>query len=159
MGGTPSGQKLLRKIQRTGRSVTVREYNGPNSYAGPVDWEDGTAAGHPVYNGKGERIQDWRGRDMTGNGRGTDARVRYNPHFRLSGPDGRPPQDVVLFHELSHASIYNEGNGKLDPRSGWTTEEEHRVIEAADPSEADYLRDRGYGHRRTSHGATWKKQH
>lgn len=167
LGATPSGRKLLEKIRATGRHVTIRRTTDPNGYAYPSDTDGSVAEGHPVYDGHGERRNHWwGGTDRRGNGEGSDALVELNPDWNMGHPSAAtapPPRDAVLFHELSHAHIYTEGQAMLDPAGPrWDTHEEQRVIEGADPSEADYLRDRGYSHRRVGHcsrhDSCWTKQ-
>jgi uncharacterized Zn-binding protein involved in type VI secretion len=158
VGSTESGKTVLQNIDASGKSVTIIEYERQNSYAGPDDYADATPAGQPVFNGQGDPVLDWRGNQKIGTGEGTDVTLKYNPDLRLNNPQdplNPPPADSVLFHELSHADHETNGEYTGTPDAGYTTQDERRVITTEPPTEADYLRERGYPWQRDGHGEHW----
>jgi Ca2+-binding RTX toxin-like protein len=106
----PSGRGLLRDMDATGHSTTIRETSGGNAtgYTNPAD------------------------RLMTGgntaNGAGTDATVRYNPESTLR-PGGhawsRRPPIVGLYHEMVHAE--NAGRGSMPTGNTDGTKNRERI--------------------------------
>jgi uncharacterized Zn-binding protein involved in type VI secretion len=160
IGSTPSGAALLQAIDATGKSMTITEFTGPNSFAGPASFEDATAAGQPVFDGSGKPIDSWLGlgSQATGTGKGSDVGVQLNPNLTLpntSDPSNPMPNDAVLFHEMNHGAHQMTGTYDGSPRSGWTTQEEQNTISTGTPSEATYLRERGYPWQRADHDTTW----
>ncbi|WP_426754865.1 M91 family zinc metallopeptidase [Myxococcus sp. Y35] len=88
----PEGQALLRRLDGSGRSTTIRETTRGNT-AGATNFNDG-------YMGTDGKP-----------GKGTDSQVNYNPSRISLGDEewmSRPPV-VGLFHELIHASDFVTG--------------------------------------------------
>jgi uncharacterized Zn-binding protein involved in type VI secretion len=160
IASTPSGRQMLANVDGSGKTMTITEFTGPNSYAGPDSFEDATAAGQPVFDGAGNPINSWwgLGSQETGTGDGSDVSVRFNPNLTLpnsSAPGNPMPNDAILFHEMNHGAHQMNGTYDGSPQPGWTTNEERNTISTGAPSEASYLRERGYPWQRTSHGTTW----
>jgi hypothetical protein len=160
IGSTQSGQQMLNNVNSSGRTMTITEFTGPNSSAGPDDFQDATAAGQPVFDGAGNPINSWLGLgpQEIGTGNGSNVTVRFNPNLTLPNnlDPARPmPNDAVLFHEMNHGAHDMQGTYNGAPVPGWTTAEEQTTISTGVPSEASYLRERGYPYQRTSHGTTW----
>jgi uncharacterized Zn-binding protein involved in type VI secretion len=160
VASTASGMRTLLSIDGSGRRLTIVEFTGPNSFAAPDDWEAATAHGAPVYDGSGQPINSWLGLgpQLTGTGAGSDSTLQYNPNLTLpnpSDPANPMPNDAVLFHEMTHASHQMNGDQDCHPEPGWDTAEEQRTISTGAPSEADYLRERGYPWQRTDHDSTF----
>lgn len=89
-----------------------------------------------------------------GTGKGSDAVVHLNPEFKLknpSDPDNPMPNDAVLFHELGHANHDVHGEMDCTPNEQYDTNEEENTINHGDMTEEDYLAERGYAWKRTSH--------
>jgi uncharacterized Zn-binding protein involved in type VI secretion len=161
VASTVSGMRVLLSIDASGKRLDIEEFTENNGKTRPDDWEAATGRGLPVYDGQGEPMESWfgLGSQRTGTGEGTDSTLRYNPNYRPknpSDPANPRPEDAVLFHELSHAS--QQMNGTQDTRpepGGWDTAEERRAISTGSPSEADYLRERGYPWKRADHDSTY----
>lgn len=158
IASTPSGMQMLLNVDTSGQTLTITEFTGPNSFAGPDSFQDATAAGQPVFDGAGNPVNNSAGTQQNGTGNGSDVTVQFNPSLTLpnsSDPTNPMPNDAILFHEMQHGS--NQMNGTYDgtPVPGWTTQEEQNTISTGNPSEADYLRERGYPWQRNSHGTTW----
>jgi hypothetical protein len=61
-----------------------------------------------------------------------------------------------MMHEMNHGSHQMNGTADMSPvGDGWTTQEERNTISDGDPSEADYLAERGYPYHRTDHDQTF----
>ncbi len=160
MSSTNAGRTTLAAIDASPHTMTIIEFTGNNSFAGPDSFEDATAAGQPVFDGAGNPINSWLGlgSQKTGTGQGTDVTVEFNPNLTLPNnqdPTNPMPNDAILFHEMEHGSHQMNGTYNGAPLPGWTTQEERTTISTGNPSEADYLRERGYPWQRTSHGTTW----
>jgi hypothetical protein len=160
IASTPSGMQMLNSVNASGKTMTITEFKGPNSYAGPDDFQDATAAGQPVFDGSGKPINSWGGLgpQQTGTGNGSDVTLQFNPNLTLpnsSDPSNPMPNDAVLFHEMNHGAHQMNGTYNGAPQPGWTTSEEQNTISTGSPSEASYLHDRGYPWQRTSHDSTW----
>jgi len=162
--GTKSGQAMLKNVANSGKQMKITEFTGNNSFASPSPntnsgFADGTPNGQSVFYGDGSAANDSTGSQLIGSGKGTDVEVQFNPNLNLPNPTpgaDSMPNDAVLFHEMNHGS--NFMNGKYDgtPQTGgWTTQEEKNTIAAGNPSEADYLKERGYPYKRTSHDTTY----
>ncbi|MET0387220.1 MAG: M91 family zinc metallopeptidase [Polyangiales bacterium] len=155
IASTSSGKTLLAQLEATGKHVSIAETAAENSYATPRSSRDATPAGRPVFDGEGKPVLDVHGDQRRGTGLGTDVTVELNPRYRTKNPldPANPmPNDAVLFHELTHAKHDMLGTGDCTPKGNhWTTEEEYNTIRGDSPSEADYLREREYKWRRTSH--------
>ena len=160
VASVPSGVTLLSSIDGTGKSMTIEEFVGDNSFAGPDSFEDATAAGQPVFDGSGKPINTLLGLgpQATGTGKGSDVTVEYNPSLTLpnpSDPANPMPNDAVLFHEMNHGQHQMSGTYDGSPKPGWTTQEEQNTISTGAPSEADYLREQGYPWQRADHDTTF----
>lgn len=163
METTEAGRTRLARINASGHTMTIVEYAGNNSFCGPADnpggFTDATRAGGRVYDGNGDPIDNADGTARFGTGRGTDTVVQYNPNLQLPNsldPGNPMPNDGVLFHEMGHGENMMTGQYDGTPDThGWTTTEDRNVIRDMDPSEADYLAQRGYPYHRTGHGTTW----
>ena len=160
MASTNAGRQTLASIEANPHTMTITEFTGPNSFAGPDSFEDATAAGAPVFDGAGNPINTWwgLGPQATGTGNGSDVSVQFNPNLTLpnsSDPSNPMPNDAILFHEMEHGAHQMNGTYDGTPAPGWTTAEERTTISTGNPSEADYLRERGYPWQRNSHGLTF----
>jgi uncharacterized Zn-binding protein involved in type VI secretion len=160
IGSTDSGKMLFKQMENTGKQARISEYAEENSEAGPRDWEDATPSGKPVFDGSGSPILDAAGNQLVGTGLGSDSDVKLNPKLTLDNhlaPDDPMPNDAVLFHELTHSKHQMSGSNDCTPKDpDWDTQEEANTIREDSPSEADYLHERGYKWRRTSHGETFE---
>lgn len=160
MASTPSGMMVLNSINSSGRTMTIIEFKGPNSYCGPAgdNYADSTPAGRPVFNGLGNPVNNWWGTQQTGTGNGSDTVLQFNPNLTLANPSapGSPmPNDSVMFHEMNHGAHQMNGTYDGSPQPGWTTTEERNTITGGPPSEASYNRERGYPWQRTDHDSTF----
>lgn len=155
MASTKSGRDLLERIDKSGKTMTIKEYPGDdNSDCAPDDWQKATAKGKPVYYGDGSPKNTWLGLgpQEIGTGEGSDCTVRLNPDLTLpNSANGPVPNDAILFHEMTHGVHDMEGTTDCAPVSGWDTKEEQSTISSGSPSEADYLKEQGYGYKRTDH--------
>lgn len=156
IGSTESGKTLFKQIEGTGKQARITEYKKNNSFAGPRDWSAATPKDQPVFNGLGQPINDASGKQLIGTGVGSDSDVQLNPTLVLNNPqapDDPMPNDAVLFHELTHSKHQMSGTNDCAPEGDhWDTKEEKNTIQGESPSEADYLRERGYKWRRKNHG-------
>jgi uncharacterized protein involved in type VI secretion and phage assembly len=126
MNNTKTGKALLDDLDGTGKSVLVRPLvpapNPPNAFATATD---GTAAA---------------------NGTGSDSTVDYNPGDWPS-PLARtkPPGDVILFHELTHADHNAKGTNDTATKrtDNFTDNEEFNTI----GPENQYRDERGHPRR------------
>lgn len=160
VASVPSGVTLLKALDATGKKMNVTEYTGDNSFAGPVSFEDATAAGKPVFDGSGKPIKGLLGLgpQKSGTGKGTDVNLEFNPNLNLQNskdPSNPMPNDAVLFHEMTHGLHDQTGTYDGNPQPGWTTQEEQNTISSGSPSEATYLQERGYPWKRADHDSTW----
>lgn len=155
IGSTESGKALFKQLENTGKQARITEYAEPNSDAAPSDWSDATPSGKPVFYGNGKPAVDAAGNQLVGTGFGSDSTVRLNPTLQLdnpNAPDDPVSNDAVLFHELTHSKHQMSGTNDCTPEGdNWDTREEKNTIRDDSPSEADYLHERGYKWRRTSH--------
>jgi uncharacterized Zn-binding protein involved in type VI secretion len=156
IASTPSGMKTLNAIDSSGKTMTIVEFTGNNSFAGPDSFKDATPAGKPVFDGNGNPINSFwgLGPQQTGTGKGSDVTVQFNPNLTLpnpTDPSNPMPNDAVLFHEMTHGAHQMNGTYDGSPVPGWTTQEEQNTISTGTPSEASYLKERGYPYKRTNH--------
>nr|BDT30554.1 calcium-binding protein [Myxococcus sp. MH1] len=110
MRSLPSGQDLLRTLDDSGHSTTIKETTSGNS-ASPANRDDA-----------------WFNTDGTP-GKGTDGTVNYNTtRTSLGGEEWmtRPPI-VALFHELVHASDYANGTLARGEKNGVNNRETSAV--------------------------------
>ncbi len=159
---TNNGKQMLNGVNSSGKSMSIKEFTGNNSFCGPnnSNFQDATASGQPVYNGAGQPINSLfgLGSQQVGTGNGADVTVQFNPKLRLSNssdPSNPMPNDAILFHEMEHGSHQMNGTYDGSPLPAWTTAEEQTTISTGTPSEAGYLKERGYPWQRTSHGLTY----
>lgn len=156
IASTRSGMMTLNAIDGSGKTMTIVEYTGQNSFAGPDDFQDATANGKPVFDGAGNPINSWGGlgSQKIGNGSGSDVTLQFNPNLTLPNslhPANPVPNDAVLFHEMTHGAHQMNGTYDGAPVPGWDTQEEQNTISSGTPSEASYLKERGYPDKRTNH--------
>ncbi|NTX10309.1 alkaline phosphatase [Myxococcus sp. CA056] len=110
MRSLPSGQDLLRTLDDSGHSTTIKETTGGNS-ASAKNKDDA-----------------WFNADGTP-GKGTDGTVNYNTSRISLGSEewmNRPPV-VALFHELVHASDYANGTLAVGEKNGTNNRETSAV--------------------------------
>ncbi|MCP3166084.1 M91 family zinc metallopeptidase [Myxococcus qinghaiensis] len=110
MRSLPSGQYLLRTLDDSGHSTTIKETTGGNS-ASASNKDDA-----------------WFNADGTP-GKGTDGTVNYNTSRISLGNEewmNRPPV-VALFHELVHASDYANGTLANGEKNGTNNRETSAV--------------------------------
>jgi uncharacterized Zn-binding protein involved in type VI secretion len=87
---TPSGAKLIQRLEAAGETVTFVPNPGTNGFCSPTDWDD-ARSGTP-----------------------TGSVIQYNPDYRSNAYDSsgnliaQPPQ-VILAHEMCHALANSEG--------------------------------------------------
>ncbi len=161
IASTSNGMQTLNGINTSGKTMTIVEYKGNNSFCGPQDFKDATVAGRPVFNGAGQPINSLGGLgpQQIGTGKGSDVTVKFNPKLTLPNSSDLSnqsmPNDAILFHEMTHGSHQMNGTYDGNPLPGWTTAEEQTTISTGAPSEAGYLKERDYPWQRTSHGLTW----
>ena len=98
---TPTGKKLLASLDRSGKTVTIRQASGSQgNSATPAD----QAKGQPDNKLKP--------------GEGTDTTVRFNPDKAVIGDGSKPwmtrPPAVGLAHELVHADHNARGTNLFD---------------------------------------------
>ena len=103
LASTPTGREILRSIQASGHTVTIKETTDANGYC----QADGSDA------------------DTRDPSRGTDSTVSWNPSHNTTDPAdpvaGSPGSTVILGHELVHATHNATGtnaNGPYDSYSG-----------------------------------------
>jgi type VI secretion system secreted protein VgrG len=168
MASTPAGLQRLNNIDnnRGNHDVTIREYSAEEE---ATNGKDNSLCYPGVRKGDPAAL----GYDDHGNpvpGPGANAEVAYNPEIQ-DGPDGHraAPPDDTLFHEMGHADHDVNGTSRQWEKTGdgWHNKEEWQTIDGGqnkpggrndipglpqDPSENDYLGDRGYPYRRTDHG-------
>jgi hypothetical protein len=157
IGRFPSGVQVLEKIEKSGKAMTIVEYTGDNSFAGAANYRDATPAGQPAFQGK-RPILDASGKQVMGTGKGSDTKLEFNPKLTLpndQNPADPMPNDAVLFHEMNHGNHHMNATFDGKPKPGWSTQEEENTISLGSPSEASYLKERGYKWKRTSHGDTF----
>lgn len=138
--------------------MTIDQCFKENSFAGPHDYQAASAAGAPVFDGAGHPINSAAGSQLVGTGAGSDVTVSLNPDLTLKNPRDRTnpmPNDAVLFHEMNHGVHQMQGTYDGSPVDHWDTQEEKTTISTGNPSEADYLEERRYPWKRTSHGRDW----
>jgi len=117
---TPSGQRLLESMAKSGKKCRIHTDQGQGNWA----WTDPPPPSGP--NPPGYLRSDGTP------GTGADTEIGYNPdRTSLTGPPGSPyntaawaqqpnrPADVGLFHEMVHAD--DMMHGRLDSRQGTNT--------------------------------------
>lgn len=99
LAATPSGREILRNIENSGHTVTIRETGDANGYC--------------QANGSDADTRD--------PSRGTDSTVSWNPNHQTTDASdpvsGTPGSTVILGHELIHAmhnATGTNGNGPYD---------------------------------------------
>jgi hypothetical protein len=160
INGKLTGQALLEEINNTGRALNILPKwprleeiiandraiadEGPDDpldereYADREAFRAGTAAGAPVPDSHGWVVRDASGRPEVGTGKGTRARIRFNPG-EDKGAGYRP--DENLFHELVHASRDMRGVANYMPvNKGYKNLEEY----LATILKNIYLSEKGY---------------
>jgi uncharacterized Zn-binding protein involved in type VI secretion len=164
VAGTKSGQKTLAQVNKSGKSMTIIEYTGDNSFCGAnPTWADQagqTHKGQLVYDGNGKKMMGPDGKtQLVGTGKGADVTLQFNPDLTLPNsldPANPMPNDAVMMHEMTHGAHQMNGEADMSPvGGGWTTQEEKTTILTGDPSEADYLQETGYPYHRVDHGTTF----
>ncbi|MCC6552488.1 MAG: type VI secretion system tip protein VgrG [Polyangiaceae bacterium] len=159
IGQTNSGMQTLNTINNSGRTMTIQEYTGNNSFCGPnqtwADWAASHPAGQQVYDGAGNPIIGPDGNPLMGTGTGANVTLQLNPDLTLPNPhdpNNPMPNDAVMFHEMTHGAHQMTGTSSGAPEpGGWDTHEELETISTGNPSEADYLQEIGYPWQRTDH--------
>ncbi len=158
MSETEQGRELLKRLEASGKTMTITEYTGDNSFSGPEDFQKATPKGLPVYDGAGKPINSWGGLgpQQVGTGEGTDVKLEFNPNLNLPNPKNGPmPNDGVLFHEMNHGLHQMGGDADCVPVPGFDTKEEEKTISTGDLNEGEYLKQSGYPYKRTDHDTTW----
>jgi uncharacterized Zn-binding protein involved in type VI secretion len=108
LDSTPTMHSAIDAIERTGRTVTIEQYwgqGGPfNALTTPLSIADGINAGVSI-NGE------------IGTGRGSDSIITWSPHIHTLGDAPghasdafAPGSDIILGHELIHATHLAQGN-------------------------------------------------
>jgi hypothetical protein len=96
---------------------------------------------------------------VTGSGQGADTTLQHNPDLTLPNnlDSGKPmPNDAALFDGLSSASRQMTGQPDASPQGGGQdASSAQKTSLAGNPSEADYLAERGYPYQRTDNGLHW----
>lgn len=158
---TKSGRTVLGRINASGKSMKIVKYDGDNSFCGPnntlSDIAGQTPKGKPVFDGRGKPVEGPDGKtQLLGTGAGANTTLELNPDLTLKNPlapENPLPNDAILMHELNHGAHQMSGQADMSPLGGgWTTQEEKTTILDGDPSEADYLKERGYPYHRINHG-------
>jgi uncharacterized Zn-binding protein involved in type VI secretion len=164
IAGTKSGQKTIDAINNSGKSMTIIQFTGNNSFCGANrTWDDvagQTPKGMPVYDGNGNPIMGPDGKtQLVGTGKGANTTLQLNPNLTLANskdPSHPMPNDAVLMHEMTHGAHQMNGQADMSPvGGGWDTQEEKNTISTGSPSEAEYLKERGYPYHRTDHDSTF----
>jgi uncharacterized Zn-binding protein involved in type VI secretion len=161
---TKAGQQTMQAIDSSKHSMNIIPFAGDNSFCGPnptwADLQGQTAKGQAVYDGNGHAIIGPNGKtQLMGTGKGANTTLQLNPNLTLDNPlDAKNPMpnDAVLFHEMTHGAHQMNGQADTSPQTGgWDTHEEQNTISTGSPSEADYLKERGYPYQRTDHDSTF----
>lgn len=156
---TNVGSRVLGEIERSGKSVRVKQTHIGNSWAAPRDFIGATLMGAPIYDAHGQVMRGPSGKPYVGSGQGSDVDLSFNPFLRLENKNDASapmPSDAVLFHELEHSNHAVNGTLDTSPRSGgWDTQEEETTIESGATSERAYLEERGYPWHRSNHSHDW----
>ena len=162
MSTTTSGMHVLNVIDGSGRTMDVIPFAGNNSFSGAnATWADQAAqtpAGQQVYDGAGNPMNGPDGHPLLGTGTGANTTLQLNPDLTLPNsqdPSHPMPNDAIMFHEMTHSTHQMTGTADMSPVPGWDTKEEQVTIATGHPSEADYLKETGYGYHRTDHDTTW----
>jgi uncharacterized Zn-binding protein involved in type VI secretion len=162
---TDSGQETLDAVNNSGKSMTIIEYTGDNSFCGANQtWADvagQTPKGQPVYDGQGNPIIGPDGKTpLMGTGEGANTTLQLNPNLTLPNslaPTNPMPNDAILMHEMTHGAHQMNGEADMSPiGGGWDTQEEKTTISSGSPSEAEYLEESGYPYHRTDHDSTFE---
>jgi uncharacterized Zn-binding protein involved in type VI secretion len=163
---TRSGSIVIQRINHSGKAMNIIEYTGNNSFCGAnPNWDDvagQTPLGKPVFDGTGNPVMDRdRTTQLLGTGEGANTTLRLNPNLVLKNNlAAQNPfrNDMVLMHEMTHGAHQMNGEADMSPvGEGWRTQEERTTISDGDPSEADYLKERGYPYHRTDHDLTFAR--
>jgi hypothetical protein len=158
---TKSGRTVLRRVNDSGKAMKIVEYGEDNSFCGANNtWSDSagqTPKGRPVFDGYGKPVIGPDGKtQLLGTGAGANTTLELNPNLTLQNPldaENPLPNDAILMHEMNHGAHQMSGQADMSPLAGgWTTQEEKTTILDGDPSEADYLKERGYPYHRINHG-------
>jgi type VI secretion system secreted protein VgrG len=162
MSTTTTGMNVLNTINGSGKTMDIIPFTGNNSFCGPnatwADYAAQTPAGQPVYDGNGAPIMGPDGNPLMGTGTGANTTLQLNPDLTLpnaADPAHPMPNDAIMFHEMTHGTHQMTGTADMSPLPGWDTREEQTTILSGTPSEADYLKESGYGYHRTDHDLTW----
>ena len=162
MSTTTSGMHVLNVIDGSGKTMDIIPFGGQNSFSGPnATWADmagQTPAGQQVYDGAGNVVNGPDGKPLLGTGTGANTTLQLNPDLTLPNaqdPSHPMPNDAIMFHEMTHSTHQMTGTADMSPVPGWDTKEEQVTIATGHPSEADYLKETGYGYHRTDHDLTW----
>jgi uncharacterized Zn-binding protein involved in type VI secretion len=100
MAQSPTGRSILKRIEKSGKKVTIRPYTGKgfNANAGPTSWDGVVDAATGLR------------------GPGSDVVVQHTPGIWTNhAPNGKPPppkgtsSDAILNHEMNHAANATEG--------------------------------------------------
>lgn len=162
---TPAGLARLSNVQENpgGHEVVIREFSASEEAL----WGPNNSLTFPGGALKGPYTLKYDESGSPTPGPGSGSELAYNPEAE-SGPAGHPkPKDALLFHELGHAehNAWGINRGKEPMADGWTSREEWQTIQGGvntpdgtsvpglpvSPSENEYLAQRGYPYRRTSH--------
>jgi uncharacterized Zn-binding protein involved in type VI secretion len=152
IAATPAGLAVLQSIDNSGHKVTIHPtdpHDPPTATTTTSDPQGATAKGTPLYNEKGERVEDDDFNQKKGTGTGADSSIAYNPgEWPYAGYRTDPPGDVGLFHELEHADHNATGTTASEGKRGdaFDNDEEYNTIN----QENDYRDQRGHP-RRTDH--------
>ena len=161
---TASGQQTLDGVNKSGKSMTIIEYKGDNSFCGPNNtWTDlagQSPKGQPIYDGQGNPVMGPDGKtQLVGTGDGANTTLQLNPDLTLANPldpDKPVPNDAILMHEMTHGDHQMNGQADMTPiGGGWDTQEEKNTILSGSPSEAQYLDESGYPYHRIDHDSTF----
>jgi hypothetical protein len=111
MAKSPTGRGILKRIQKSGKKVTIKPYTktGFNANATPTSWDGVVDAATGLR------------------GPGSDSVVKHTPDRWVNhSPNGNPPppkgttSDSVLNHEMNHAANAAEGKSSGQTAPGDT---------------------------------------
>jgi hypothetical protein len=144
--------------------MKIVEYTQQNSFCGAnPTWADlagQSPRGKAIFNGRGKPVMGPdRTTQLVGTGEGANTTLELNPNLTLRNrlaPRNPVPNDAVLMHEMNHGAHQMSGQADMSPiGDDWNTQEEKTTILDGDPSEADYLKERGYPYHRIDHHLTF----
>jgi hypothetical protein len=138
ISATATGKKTLGRMKNTGKSLTITEFNGDNSFAqfGSGTFHDLVAASSSkkqayTADGKWAYWKDpktgecsWKKTPQPGMfpamgaGTGTDVELKLNPTLSLhdkDNPKTEVPPDAILLHEMVHGLHFMEGTADFTP--------------------------------------------